>query len=156
MRCFFLAFLVAVTALTGIKTANAGAGAIYVTDQIDRSCPGFTKPIDQEFTSIHLSSKEVGTALENFFTGEKNPDLVDAIIVNAGMKFCGQAERKIVFEMMLDHLATAGGKNRIEIFSQYSRNMEVRKIFYDRFDKEGLSAAHRKNLEKLAGKIVRP
>ncbi len=82
--------------LMASSVGYSGGGYIYVTDRADKKCPAHSPVSDPESRIYFLTSGETIGTLRNYFAGKPNPELMDAIVVNAGLKFCGPTERAAV------------------------------------------------------------
>jgi len=110
----------AVIALALPSLCQGGAGNLYVTDRGKEACH-LGEP-DAETQVYVKTTAETIEALKRYFAGEPNPDLIDAVIVNAGIKFCGKAEKAAIREFVAAEKRKKGAPKRVsEVYGNYFR-----------------------------------
>ena len=113
----------------------ASSVSIMVSDNPKAKCP---KPKSKEHQQFVLTSKETSEALDRYFREESNPALYDAAIVNAQIKFCGEAETRKIFETILQHLERRNPDRRtIEVYAQFDNHKLMRKLALEKYNASG-------------------
>lgn len=125
----------------------SGTVSIMVSEGKKASCLRNVGPDHDQYL---LDVKETLTALGKYFRGERNPELYDAAIVNAGLKFCSEAERAPVFAWIVRQFdKPAASKNTFEVATNYYRDPAMQRLIQEQLNSPSTSAQLRMNLEKL-------
>ena len=130
-----------------LSFAQAGEVKIIVSSSHDRSCLSHQAPESTEFL---LDPEETKNALKRYFAHESNPELWDAAIVNAGIRFCTKSEAVNVFPTMNEALdRDRVDKRAIEVIANYYRFPEMKNLIQAKIDSERTPSSFAKNLLKV-------
>ncbi len=132
--------------------ALAGGVSIFVSSTRDKTC---LPPLGVEEVQYLLTPSETRRALRRYFRSESNPELYDAAIVNAGLKFCGAAERSEVFRDLVAELEAAKPDRRVfEVIRNYSRSETLLREIRSRLSQKDLTPELHRNLTKAESLVL--
>jgi hypothetical protein len=128
-------------------SAVAGQVSIMVAEGKEARC---LEPAEPERTQYLMTSAEALKALDNYFKGIGNPQLQDAAIVNAGIRFCSGVERKAVFSGLLQALGQPSISQRLlEVASNYYGSKTLHALIREASGSKTRSPILKENLRRL-------